>query len=344
MPFWRSLKGDQPSHIGGSSTGGEGSSHGQQPPRSPRQDKDKQAYEIGQAQVGPGWAADNPPPYHDWQSIPDTALLPPPPGITNKYSPTGNAEESEAIRAHQFCDRYPLIEPHQPTPDQVVSVQAGRVELQRPREYAGTLSSPAPGYWKGATRSGAKDSALLSAMPLYFENVHSPYRTGRPKTIYFEVKVLSFGHRSGSDENALAIGFCAVPYPTWRMPGWERGSIGVHSDDGRRYVNDTEGGMDFTSPFQPGDTIGLGIHFSVADRSQDSAPTPTQRVPLKGRVFLTRNGVNAGGWDLQEEMDSSIDLGTVGVDGKYDLYAAVGTFGKVEFEVNLGPGRWLWNP
>lgn len=32
-----------------------------------------------------------PPPYHDWTVIPDTALLPPPPGMSYKYSTKSNA-------------------------------------------------------------------------------------------------------------------------------------------------------------------------------------------------------------------------------------------------------------
>lgn len=283
-------------------------------------------------------SAEQPPPYHDWQSaVPDTSLLPPPPSLTHLQSPTGNAQEVEAVRAHEWCQRYPLFKPHQPTSEQVNAVKAGMIELQRPREFNGSLTSIEPGLWKGSTKPGARDCALIGSLPLYFENVHSPRHTHRPKTIYFEVKVLSYGGRTtASDENAIAVGFCSVPYPTWRMPGWERGSVGVHSDDGRRYVNDTEGGVDFTAPFKPGETIGIGINFSPPDSSSSQA--------LKGKVFLTRDGADAGGWDIHEEMDSETEFGTLGIDGAYDLYAAVGVFGEVEFEVAFQPRRWMWNP
>lgn len=48
----------------------------------------------------PHKASDEPPPYHDWTVIPDTALLPPPPSIGHDASPGGNANRSDADRAH----------------------------------------------------------------------------------------------------------------------------------------------------------------------------------------------------------------------------------------------------
>jgi hypothetical protein len=37
----------------------------------------------------------------------------------------------------------------------------------------------------------------------------------------------------------------------------------VHGDDGRRFVNDTWGGKDFTTKFIEGETVGIGIEFGV---------------------------------------------------------------------------------
>jgi hypothetical protein len=276
-----------------------------------------------------------PPPYHDWTVIPDTALLPPPPSLGNTYSPTGNAEESEAIRAHQWCDYFPLIQPHQPTSAQLAAVRSGQVSLQRPKEYNGKLEEVSMGAYRGSTRAGSKEACLLSTLPLYFAAAESPLRTEVPKTVYFEVRILAFGRKRGQDESSLAIGFCGVPYPTWRMPGWERGSLGVHSDDGRRYVNNTDGGIDFTSPFNVGETIGLGLTFAAS-----LAPG----TPLKADVFLTRNGSKTAGWNLHEEMDSEADLGVFGVDGSFDLFGSVGLFGEVSYEVHFNRRDWLWQP
>ena len=142
----------------------------------------------------------------------------------------------------------------------------------------------------------------------------------------------------------MAIGYAAMPYPTWRMPGWERGSLAVHGDDGRRYVNDTWGGKDFVSPFQAGDTVGIGMTFSIPEAPPEyDAPPPTSS-SFKVDVFFTRNGEREGGWDLHEELDASNDLGVDGLDGAYDLYGAIGIFGGVEFETRFKERDWLWQP
>ena len=130
--------------------------------------------------------------------------------------------------------------------------------------------------------------------------------------------------------SAAAVGFCAVPYPVFRMPGWERGSLAVHSDDGHRYVNDNEGGKDFTSPIKPGETVGLGISYTLANA-------------LQGEVFFTRNGEKAGSWDVNEEFDSN-QMGPYGVNGKYDVFAAIGIYGKVSLDVSFNRRDWLWKP
>ena len=165
-----------------------------------------------------------------------------------------------------------------------------------------------------------------------------------PKTIYFEVHVDSIGRRSGEDESSMAIGYCAVPYPTWRMPGWERGSLAVHSDDGRRYVNDTDGGKDFTAPIKAGDTVGMGITYSIPKAAPDYRPSPVEGAPLEAEIFFTRNGSKDGGWNLHEELDAESEFGVLGLDGKFDLYGAIGIFGEVSFRVSFNRHDWLWQP
>ena len=172
----------------------------------------------------------------------------------------------------------------------------------------------------------------------------SPFRTERPETIYFEVKIHSLGHSRGGEDSSLALGFCAVPYPTWRMVGWQRGSLAVHSDDGHRYVSDTDGGQDFTSPFQAGETIGIGITFSLPDTSRDLAPPSAKGMALKGEAFITRNGRRTEAWNIQEGMDSDTEFGALGVDGTFDLYGAIGTFGQVSFDASFNSRDWLWQP
>lgn len=171
----------------------------------------------------------------------------------------------------------------------------------------------------------------------------SPLVTGQSKTIYFEVKVLRLypqqqrGSNDGElDTSGISIGLVAQPYPTWRSPGWDRASVGVFSDDGCRFVNDNFGGKTFTEPFREGETVGLGMIFSLPSQSN----APAMLAKLSVRVFFTRNGVDAGSWNLHEELDSEAG-GVHGLEGDFDLYGAIGIFGGVEFEARFDRAGWL---
>ena len=187
------------------------------------------------------------------------------------------------------------------------------------------------------TDAKCKDTIFLSDVPLYTAT------TGTPKTIYFEVRVLSLGLersllRKQDVDAAIALGFIAPPYPSWRQPGWHRGSLGVHSDDGRRYVDDPYGGQDFTRAFKKGDVVGIGMVFSPPQYSASG-------VKSKVEVFFTRNGKKDGGFDLNEEKDQAQDGGSVlGLEGQHDLLAAVGVFGAVELEAMFRKEDWMFKP
>lgn len=283
----------------------------------------------------PGHRNDNPPPYHDWTVVPDTALLPPPPSIRYDSSTTGNAPEEMADLAHAWCDARPLFTPSKPHERLYNSVQRGDIELVRPPEFSGDITRKKDGTWRGKTRAASMDCILLTRLPLYFAAQDSPLYTETSRTVYFEVKILHVGRGRDGDQASLAMGFCAQPYPSWRLPGWERGSLGVHGDDGRRYVNDSWGGKGFTAPFNASETVGIGIRFLVPQNDGDS-------VNVQGYVFFTRGGEKVGEWNLQEELD--VNSGEInGLEGDYDLYGGVGIFGEVEFEVNFAPARWLYH-
>lgn len=157
--------------------------------------------------------------------------------------------------------------------------------------------------------------------------------TERAKSIYYEVKVISLVNA----DSVVAVGFASRPYPSWRLPGWQRASIGVHSDDGRRFVNDAWGGRDFTSPFCRGDVIGIGITF-------EAEPIPSQPNKVRTRVFFTRNGKIDGRWDMDEERDAQHDEGIDGLLGDSDQYAAIGVAGALEVEISFARHDWLYQP
>jgi hypothetical protein len=283
-------------------------------------------------------------PYHDWQTaVPDTSLLPPPPSLGNQRSSTNNATEIEAEQGEQWCRQYPLIGPVYLSSQAQSALQTGEVGLMVPRTYRGKLDRISPGVWGGHTLRNSPDSCIISTAPLYSVHAHSPMIKGTPKTAYYEVKIA----RSNRKEVSLALGFAAPPYPTFRLPGWHRGCLAVHGDDGSKFINDRWGGKDFTSPFKPGETVGIGMTFTK--RNMDAAPSQgraqTQvQTPINVEIFLTRNGKKTGGWNLHEEGDSVEDLPVTGLEGFHDLFAAVGTFEEVDFVIVFREQDWMYRP
>lgn len=309
-----------------------------------------------------GASSAEPPPYHDWTVIPDTALLPPPPPINNDFSPTANASAEAGEAAFKWCNANPLRGPFALTPAQLSALAFGRVTFASPNQqtYKGELIPhvTSPGRYRGRTASGCGDACLWTALPLYSALAHSPLATGRPKTIYFELRVAGVGGMPGTTAASLeeadagiAVGFVAQPYPAWRLPGWQRGSLGVHGDDGRKYVNDTFGGVDFTTAFAPGDTVGLGMTFSIPRNPPQYGAADDgggwqqqQRGKCDVEVFFTRNGKKKGGWDLHEELDERAIGGVEGLEGDFDICGAVGMFGGVDFEVFFNQADWMYRP
>lgn len=308
-----------------------------------------------------------PPPYHDWTVIPDTSLLPPPPALSHLLSPGANATADDAQRADSWCAAYPLWEARQLSYEQLHAIHTQNQTFVTPPNFTGEIYSIAGtlgGTWICRSRPGTTDSLLQTQLPIYSALADSPLVTERMKTIYFEVKIIALGAQTvkppqkhglslfsrhkrqpspaRNEEVGVGIGFFAPPCPPFRLPGWQRGSLGVHSDDGHRYVNNNEGGLDFTAPFQVGETVGIGMSFSIPSKPPAYGESMTK---LDVEVFFTREGKRVGGWDLYEERDIEEDLmGIGGLEGGCDLFPAVGIFGGTEVEVRFRPGEWLYRP
>ncbi len=276
---------------------------------------------------------DKPKPEHDWESVvPDTALFPPPPDIFSGWdrSPTSNATEADAQAGMKWCQEHPLSLPSELDAAALGALEYHNIRLLANPPFRGNLAPAGSGVWECRTPSSAPDSCLLGYPPLYAVPYHSPLSTGRPATAYYEVKIR---HDSPS-EVTLALGFAALPYPSFRMPGWHRGSLAVHGDDGHKFINDMWGGKSFTEAFRRGDTYGLGMRFLPAGASG------SRQIDVE--VFFTRNGRVVGSWNLHEETDSKEDLPVTGLEGFHDLCCAVGTYKDVSFEVVFEPERWLY--
>jgi hypothetical protein len=197
----------------------------------------------------------------------------------------------------------------------------------QPTGFRGQLDWIEAGVWQSSTNKDAPDSCIIGYPPLYSVTEHSPLASGRRSTIYYEVHIRS---DSRKEEASLALGYTALPYPNFRLPGWHRGSLGIHGDDGHRYVNDRWGGKSFVGPFKRGETYGVGMHFN----------------PVHGRIsvdiFFTREGKKESGWNLHEETDAESDLPVNGLEGFHDLSCAIGTFNRVSFEVIFQPSKWKY--
>ncbi|KAK4204002.1 hypothetical protein QBC40DRAFT_8362 [Triangularia verruculosa] len=269
---------------------------------------------------------------HDWESVvPDTSLFPPPPAFFSghEFSPATNATEAEAEAGEAWCRQHPLSPPIDLDHHALEVQNRHNPRLMIPDGFRGTLRFKEPGTWAGQTDQHATDSCIIGYPPLYTVKTHSPFTSSPKKTIYYEVSITS---AAKPHEICLSLGFAALPYPSFRQPGWHRGSLAVHGDDGHKFINDRWGGKDFTAPFRVGERYGIGMTFTLVGGR------------IETEIFFTRNGMQAGRWNLHEEGDSEEDLPVTGLEGYHDLSCAIGTYGGVGFEAVFEPGRWMFVP
>ncbi|KAI1280508.1 SPRY domain-containing protein 3 [Halotydeus destructor] len=83
-----------------------------------------------------------------------------------------------------------------------------------------------------------------------------------PRNHYFEIEIVDPG------ENCyIAIGLTKKEYPYQSHPGWHKGSIAYHADDGKLFLGSGAG-----DPFGPrchkGDVMGVGIMFPTESREK----------------------------------------------------------------------------
>lgn len=121
------------------------------------------------------------------------------------------------------------------------------------------------------------------------------------------------------------IGAASKPYPSWRLPGWNRLSAALHLDDLRKFFEDSDGGREytidvpgggFTGHFQisPGNVVGCGYEFGTS------------------ALFFTHNGIRLP--------NAFVGIYMPRVD--HDVYATIGFEGANEVEVNFGSSDFLW--
>jgi hypothetical protein len=287
-------------------------------------------------------------------SYPDPPpAYPNPPGLAHESSSAFNASEDEATAARQWCLHNPLTLPYDLNIEQFSAIRDAYFTPVAPNGFPGTLTlkDPSSRIWH-VESTKCRDTLIQTTLPIYAACHDSPLVTGIPKTVYYEVRVLRLGpqplpekhhSRLGSmlhhqkqevEEAGIALGFVAPPYPSFRLPGWQRGSVAVHSDDGRRYVGNPDGGVDFTEPFRAGETVGIGLVFRQEQRGDG-------QVGHTADAFFTRNGRKAGEFNLAYGTDSGAE-NIWGLLGDRDMFPAIGVFGSIELEIVYGGNGWMY--
>ncbi|KAF9091528.1 Rsp5p-dependent ubiquitination, sorting of cargo proteins at the multivesicular body [Mortierella sp. AM989] len=122
---------------------------------------------------------------------------------------------------------------------------------------------------------------------------------------YWEVKMFE-----KSPNTVVSVGVSTKPYPTTRLPGWNRHSVGYFSDSGRKYCNSLWSGYPYGPIYFEGDVIGCGYR------------------PRNGTIFFTRNG-------------KRIDEAFTGF-GRMNLFPTVGATGPCVLHVNFGQSGFVF--
>ncbi|EGN93962.1 hypothetical protein SERLA73DRAFT_189097 [Serpula lacrymans var. lacrymans S7.3] len=245
--------------------------------------------------------------------------IPPPqwapaPETSHVFGLLHEATDDEYTAAEKFCANNPPEAPRLLPSDVVDRIAAegcrawGIVTPPRSR-FAGRVqndSKGGPGVVRVVTDTACQDTCLLSDLPLMAGLYDIQGKTG----MYYEIKINRM-------DGIIAVGTSCRPYPSWRLPGWNRLSAGLHLDDLRKFFEDPDGGRDYTdalSRIVSGDTIGCGYEFSTSS------------------IFFTYNGYRL----------PPAFTGVYLPRHRHDVYAAIGVEGRNEFEVNFGGDVFRW--
>ncbi|KAL1936642.1 hypothetical protein VTP01DRAFT_776 [Rhizomucor pusillus] len=115
---------------------------------------------------------------------------------------------------------------------------------------------------------------------------------------YWEAKMFDLPRTT-----TVSVGVATKPYPSWRLPGWNRYSIGYFSNNGCKHFSSPFHGKPYGLTYTHGDVIGVGYRHRT------------------GTIFFTRNG--------RKLEDAYTGL-------RWNLFPTIGANGPCEIHVNLG--------
>lgn len=122
---------------------------------------------------------------------------------------------------------------------------------------------------------------------------------------YFEAKIYE-----KPPATEIAVGLATKPYPSFRMPGWNRISVGYFSSDGFKCHNYPFTAASYGPSLNEGDVLGVGYR------------------PRTGTVFFTKNG--------RKLEDCYTGLSA------FNMFPAVGSNGAATVHVNLGQAGFVF--
>lgn len=127
---------------------------------------------------------------------------------------------------------------------------------------------------------------------------------------YWEVKMYE-----KPTNTEVAIGLATKPYPSFRLPGWNRHSVAYFASDGFKSHNYPFTAASYGPPLNEGDVLGVGYR------------------PRTGTVFFTRNGRKMD--DAYTGLQRLNLFPTIGANGPCTIHVNLGQAGFVFIEANV---------
>ncbi|KAH7924536.1 hypothetical protein BV22DRAFT_504225 [Leucogyrophana mollusca] len=235
----------------------------------------------------------------------------PAPELSRAHGLFNEATEDEFEAAETFCAQSP-VEPPRLLPSGIVEqiatdgCLAWKITSPSTPRFSGAIHNRDKGGIRISTYASCKDVCLMSDLPIMAGLYDIQGKLG----VYYEVTIDKMA-------GVLAVGTACRPYPSWRLPGWNRLSAGLHLDDFQKFFEDPDGGREYTRDITKifsKDTIGCGYVFST------------------GTIFFTYNGTRL----------PPAFTGVYLPRTAHDVYAAIGVEGANEFSVNFGGDVFRW--
>ncbi|BGP26363.1 endosomal SPRY domain protein [Rhodotorula toruloides] len=127
---------------------------------------------------------------------------------------------------------------------------------------------------------------------------------------YFECKMYD-----KPETTNVSVGLATKPYPSFRLPGLSRYSVGYHSADGFKSHSFPFTSTSYGAPLLEGDVLGVGYR------------------PRSGLIFFTRNGKKLE--DAFVGFNKHNVFPTIGADGPCSVHVNLGQAGFVFIEANV---------